>query len=387
MLATRRFILASSAFGAMALTVPAAAQAASDKRLFVIILRGGMDGLAAVPPVSDPDFTRLRGVAAGALSLDQTFSLHAALPKLHAMYAAGDALPIQACATAYRDRSHFDAQNMLETGADHPFARPQGWLNAALANLAPARKTGRREIGVALSEQAPLILRGAAPVATWSQSNLPDVAGDTVTRLMDLYRHNDPALAHALDNALATNAMAADAGPMDAGNGRNAAALMRVAATFLKDPNGPVAAMMDLGGWDTHANEVGVLTRNLTQLDNGLDAFKTDMGPKWRDTVVIIATEFGRTAALNGASGADHGTGAAAFLVGGAVNGGRVLADWPGLSPSTLYQNRDVRPTTDLRAVLKGVLSDHLQISDSALSNAVFAGAANVRATPGLIRA
>jgi uncharacterized protein (DUF1501 family) len=392
----RRTLLGASA-GAAALSFPVFAfgQAqATDKRLLVVILRGGMDGLSAVPAIGDPTYAGLRGRLAlprsgqgAALSLDDAFALHPSLPKMHALYLAGELLPIHACATAYRERSHFDAQNVLETGAAAPFARTEGWLNKALGALPRARP----EMGMALSAQAPLILRGSTPVATWSPSALPDVNTDTMSRLLALYDARDPALANALESAMSANLVAMDSGAddMSGRGGRNIVPMAQIAARFLKDENGPIAAVMETTGWDTHANqgvEQGALARNLTQLDNGLDAFKTEMGAEWRNTVVIVATEFGRTAAPNGGGGTDHGTGAAAFLAGGAVQGGRVLADWPGLSSSALYEGRDLRPTMDLRAVFKGVLADHLQISTAALDRDAFPESNAVRAAQDLLR-
>jgi len=388
----RRTLLGASA-GAAALSFPVFAfgQAqATDKRLLVVILRGGMDGLSAVPAVGDPAFASLRGRLAlpRTLALDDTFAMHPSLPKMHGLYRAGELLPIHACATAYRERSHFDAQNVLETGASAPFARTEGWLNKALGALPRARP----EMGMALSAQAPLILRGATPVATWSPSGLPDVNADTMSRLLSLYEARDPALANALESAMSANTVAMESGADDMSGraGRNIVPMAQIAARFLKDDSGPIAAVMETTGWDTHANqgvEQGALARNLTQLDSGLDAFKTEMGAEWRNTVVIIATEFGRTAAPNGAGGTDHGTGAAAFLAGGAVQGGRVLADWPGLSSGALYEGRDLRPTTDLRAVFKGVLADHMRISAAALERDAFPESASIRATRDLVRA
>jgi uncharacterized protein (DUF1501 family) len=387
----RRHLLAGAA-GAASLSIPAFAfgQAqATDKRLLVIILRGGLDGLSALPPIGDPNFASVRGRLAiprdAALRLDNTFALHPNLPKLHAMYGAGEALPIHACATAYRERSHFDAQNVLETGAPAPFARTSGWLNTALGALPRARP----EMGVALSAQAPLILRGETPVSTWSPSALPNVNSDTISRLMALYEATDPNLANALSSAMAANdvAMESGAGDMSA-RGRQFTPIAQIAARFLKDPNGPIAAVAEMGGWDTHANqglELGPLARNLTALDDGLDAFKREMGPEWANTVVIVATEFGRTAAPNGAGGTDHGTGAAAFLVGGAVRGGRILADWPGLASSALHEGRDLRATTDLRGVFKGVLADHLRVSNAGLQGA-FPDSGAARQLPDLLR-
>lgn len=390
----RRTLLAGAA-GAGALSFPmfAFGQAqTTDKRLLVVVLRGGLDGLSAIAPIGDPSYAGLRGRLAiersASLPLDSTFALHPNLGKMHALYRAGELLPIHACATAYRERSHFDAQNVLETGGVRPFARTEGWLNKALGALPRSRP----EMGLALSAQAPLILRGPTPVSTWSPSTLPDVNTDTMARMLALYEARDPALANALESAMSANmvAMESGAGDMNRVGPRAITPLAQIAARFLKDENGPIAAVMDVGGWDTHANqglEQGPLARGLTSLDDGLDAFKTEMGAAWANTVVVIATEFGRTAAPNGANGTDHGTGAAAFLAGGAVRGGRVLADWPGLSRASLHEDRDLRPTIDLRAVFKGVLADHLGVSSAALEREAFPDSGAARASQGLIRA
>lgn len=384
---TRRTLLA---LGGATLALPTLSfvQAAGDKKFVFVLLRGGLDGLAALPPVGDPDYARVRGRLApnDPLPLDGTFALHPRLAQFHALYQAGELLPVHACATAYRERSHFDAQNVLETGAAAPFGRDRGWLNAALGQL-PARSG---ELGVALSPQAPLVLRGDAAVATWSPSALPSPDDDTLMRLMDLYERTDPALASALQAAQAANAIAAD-GDMSGGRGgaRAMRALARIAASFLKEPNGPVAAVIEMGGWDTHANqalEQGVLARNLAALDAGIATLKTELGPVWSDTLVFVATEFGRTAAPNGAGGTDHGTAAAAFLAGGPVAGGRVLADWPGLSARALHEGRDLRPTIDLRGVLKGALGPHLQISVRALDAHVFPDSGAAPGVDGLLR-
>jgi uncharacterized protein (DUF1501 family) len=380
--------------GAAALSIPTFAfgQAqATDKRLLVVILRGGLDGLSAVAPIGDPAYADARGRLAiervAGLLLDDTFALHPNLPKFHALYRAGELLPIHACATGYRERSHFDAQNVLETGGAIPFARAEGWLNKALGALPRSRP----EMGVALSAQAPLILRGPTPMATWSPSALPDVEADTIARLMALYQARDPALARALSSAMAANevAMAAGADDMSRGGPRAIAPIAQVAARFLKDENGPIAAVIEVNGWDTHANQglaQGPLTRGLASLDTGLEAFKTEMGSAWANTVVVIVTEFGRTVAPNGAGGTDHGTAAAAFLAGGAVRGGRVLADWPGLGRQALHEGRDLRPTTDLRGVLKGLLADHLRVASSALERDAFPESADAPAVQGLLR-
>lgn len=390
----RHFLAGAGALATLAFPGFAFGQArVTDRRLLLVILRGGMDGLSALPPIGDPAYASLRGSLAipasgegAALRLDSTFGLHKNLSRMHALYQAGELMPVHACATAYRERSHFDAQNVLETGAGAPFARGDGWLNAALA----AMPQSRPEMGMALSAQAPLVLRGPAHVATWSPSALPQLDEGTLGRLMALYQARDPALATALSSAVAANGVAMDAGAdgMNA-RGRSLAPLAQIAARFLKDEHGPIAAVMETTGWDTHANqglEQGPLARNLAALDEGLDAFKAEMGAAWRNTLVIAVTEFGRTAAPNGGGGTDHGTAAAAFFAGGAVRGGRVLSDWPGLAQRDLYEGRDLRPTLDLRAVLKSALHDHFSLAQSALDGDVFPDSQGVQVIQDLIR-
>jgi uncharacterized protein (DUF1501 family) len=165
---------------------------------------------------------------------------------------------------------------------------------------------------------------------------------------------------------------------------------VRAAAGFLRQEQGPKVAVFDTSGWDTHANEGGAqgqLAGRLAALDKGLATLRQELGPTWSDTAVLLVTEFGRTAAINGTRGTDHGTAAAAFLVGGAVAGGRVIADWPGLSARALYQGRDLAPTLDLRSVLKGLLADHLRVPGRALEDTVFPDSAAAKPLHGLLRA
>jgi uncharacterized protein (DUF1501 family) len=386
------------------------ATAHNDRRLVCVLLRGALDGLSAVPPHGDPDYARLRrelaiaapGAAAGALPLDDTFGLNPGLQFMKEYYDARELLVAHAVATPYRERSHFDGQDVLENGTTRAHGAQSGWLNRALGALPPGLRRGR-DAGVALGQNIPLMMRGAAPVASWSPSAMPELDDDTMQRIADRYA-SDALLSRRLADALATDAIADQAQADDpsmavsaargAAGGRNRAAAytetVRTAAGFLKREDGPTVAAFDTTGWDTHANEgagQGQLTLRLTALDNGLRTLKETLGPVWQRTAVLVVTEFGRTAAANGTRGTDHGTGAAAFLLGGAVAGGRVIADWPGLAPSALYQGRDLKPTLDLRAVLKGVLSDHLQVPDAALADAVFPDSGAVRPLRDLLRA
>jgi uncharacterized protein (DUF1501 family) len=416
-LSRRRFLESSLFAGASTVIASrlAFANAPTDARFVFVLLRGALDGLSAVPPVGDPDYAGLRGQIAlaksgegAALRLDGPFGLHPALTFLHQSYAAKELTVLHAIATPYRERSHFDAQNVLESGDMRPHGSTSGWINRALTAM-PANKS--REAGVALGANVPLAMRGTAEVASWSPTRIAALDDATLARVTDLYAR-DPLLSQRLADALESDAIAneaqaaanAEAEPamamkddviaQQAKEKRNYnaryAETARAAAGFLKRDDGPRVAMFDTTGWDTHANEGGAqgqLALRLRGLDAALAALKESLGPVWRNTVVLVATEFGRTAAINGTRGTDHGTGAAAFLLGGAVAGGRVLADWPGLSRASLLENRDLAPTRDLRAVMKGVLRDHLGVASAALDTKVFPDSGDARAMDGLIRA
>jgi uncharacterized protein (DUF1501 family) len=366
-----------------------------DARFVLVILRGALDGLAAVAPYADPQYRILRGALAldapgtdgGVLKLDGTFGLHPSLTGMHAMYRANELAILHAVATAYRERSHFDAQKVLETGGSTPGASDGGWLNRALAEL---EREGRERAAIALSESVPLVLRGTYGVSTWAPSRLPDADAELLARVRRMYEASDPRLADRLIEALDARAIVdgadgdAAAGANGTGAGRagaQIAPIVTAAARFLKSPDGPRVAAIDVGGWDTHANQgagQGNLALRLRGLDNGLQTLKTELGPVWASTTVLIVTEFGRTVAVNGTRGTDHGTGGCAFLAGGAVNGGRIVSDWPGLAPRDLHEGRDLRATTDLRAVFKGVLSGHFGVREAALERNVFPGSASV---------
>ena len=397
----------------------ALANASTDSRFVFVMLRGALDGLSAVPPVGDPEYSSLRGQIAlaksgegAALPLEGPFGLHPALKFLHESYAAKELAVLHAVASPYRERSHFDAQNVLESGDPRPQGSMSGWINRALSAL-PAGKA--REAGVALGANVPLAMRGPAEVASWSPTKIAALDEATLARITDLYAR-DPLLSRRLADALESDAIANEAQTAADAESQDTAMAMtgtkpdsvverdakekrnynaryaetaRAAAGFLKRDDGPRVAMFDTTGWDTHANEGGAqgqLALRLRGLDAAMAALKETLGPVWRHTVVLVATEFGRTAAINGTRGTDHGTGAAAFLLGGAVAGGRVLADWPGLARASLLDSRDLKPTRDLRTVMKGVLRDHLDVPAAALDGQVFPDSAGVRPMNDLIR-
>ena len=393
---TRRSVLAAGA--KLTLLAPfarlAAAQPNADSRLVLVILRGGLDGLAAVPPYAEPAYAQLRGslalpkpgAADGALDLDGTFGLHPALTSLHAMYRAREALALHAAATPYRERSHFDAQKVLEAGGTGPSASGGGWLNRALAALDSAGGAPR---AVALADSVPLVLRGELAVTSWAPSQLPETDEDTLARVQRLYEAADPELAASLNGALEAREIAGDSGDarMAGRGGLAIAPLASAAARFLASPDGPRVAVLEAGGWDTHANQgaaQGALALRLRGLDAGLQMLKSELGAHWRETTVVVVTEFGRTVAVNGTRGTDHGTAGCAFVVGGAVAGGRVVADWPGLASRDLHEGRDLRATTDLRALFKAVLHDRFGVGESALARSVFPASDSVAPLDGV---
>jgi uncharacterized protein (DUF1501 family) len=401
----RELLVASGTLFASAYLPRVARAEGRDPRFLTFILRGALDGLATVAPVGDPDWLALRGDNAltldgktPALKLNDLFALNPAMPNLHRMFAANEAIVVHACATPYRERSHFDGQDVLESGVTKPNGSDSGWLNRALGGLEPGgRVNPRGGKAFAVGPVTPLVVRGPAPVLSWAPQQILPASEDTVMRLLDLYRHSDPKLAGVLEEH---NKLAAleSAGDMAQTPGRNVpgpaqvrayfAEVAGTAAKFLAQPEGPRVGALALDGWDTHYNE-GIATGRLSQLlgalDDALAAVETNMGPAWRDTVVVVVTEFGRTARINGTEGTDHGTATVALLAGGALKGGRVIGDWPGLKEADLYENRDLKATTDLRAVLKGLLKDHLRADERVLAETVFPGSADVRPMSGLV--
>ena len=399
----RELLLASGTLFAWA-HLPKVAQAEGrDPRFLTIILRGALDGLATVAPVGDPDWQTLRGDKAltlegktPALKLNDFFALNPAMPNLHRMFEAKEAIVVHASATPYRERSHFDGQDLLESGLPMPGASESGWLNRALGGLAPAGRVNPHGSKIfAVGPVTPLVVRGPAPVLSWSPPRVMPASEDTVHRLLALYRDCDSELAAVLEDNSKLVAVE-QSGGMGQKPGAGGPAQVRAyfaeaagtAAKFLAQPDGPRVGALALDGWDTHFNEgiaQGRLSQLLGALDEALAAIKANMGPAWRETVVALATEFGRTARINGTDGTDHGTATIALLVGGALKGGHVIADWPGLKPANLYQDRDLKPTTDLRAVLKGILRDHLRADERALAQTVFPGSEAVKPASGLV--
>jgi uncharacterized protein (DUF1501 family) len=357
----------------LALAAPSRSQDPQGPRLVVVLLRGALDGLAAVPAYGDAAWSALRGNAdadaaaakgvpvPAALRLDAGFGLHPSLAHLHAWYGQNELLVVHATASPYRERSHFDAQQLLESGGDKPFALNTGWLGRAL------QATGKPAI--ALAAAMPLALRGADGASTWTPDRRKDTDQDLMARVGHMYR-DDAQLATAFGQAMGQQDMS-----MGADGGAGFAGLAKQAGSFLADPKGPRVAWLEAGGWDTHTNQASRLTRLLTGLDDGLGALREGLGAHWAHTTVLVMTEFGRSAAYNGTGGTDHGTGGVAFLAGGNVAGGKVLADWPGLAKGQLLDGRDLKPTIDLRSVIWPVVQRQFALTTAQLQSVILPGA------------
>ena len=371
----------------------ALADAATEKRFVVVLLRGALDGLSAVTPYGESALAGLRGnlllpspgQANGLLDLGGFYGLHPSLAGLHTLYQAGELLPVHAVAGPYRVRSHFEAQDCMESGADHRM--DSGWLNRVVATLPPPATHQPDGEAVAIGVTVPLLLRGKTPIGAWAPHGAVHTPPDLYSQIAAL-NQSDPVIGPAIAEGLQGRGFsdAAVAGDMSSSANRYAfPALARAAGELLGAPNGPRIAALEIGGWDTHVAQDRRLSVVLKQLDAGLVALRTALGSAWKQTVVLTMTEFGRTVRINGTQGTDHGTASVAFVLGGTVAGGRVLADWPGLGPGKLFENRDLAPTTDLRSIAKGLLAAHFGLSGTALAT-IFPDSAHAAARSGLLR-
>jgi uncharacterized protein (DUF1501 family) len=412
---TRRSILATAAgLGISVAFMGRAAYAASEgdlakRKLVIVVCRGAMDGLSVSPPIGDPNYAQLRGRIAiapfdqpdGALKLDDTFGLHPALKSVYRLHQAGQARIVPAVATPDRARSHFEAQDVLESGGSVAYGSGSGWLNRTLAALAPERKIEALSVGTS----APLILRGSVQAASWSPGGLENKDERLPRILAGLYAH-DPLLGPALMAGLQTQSMAraasdlaqAQTSPASAPSGQDMMAtdaqmaaqaqvppqagaldgarkIGQTVASFMTDPKGPQIVAISVDNFDTHANQgagKGLLATRLGYLDAVLDGLSGGLGAEWSNTVVVVATEFGRTARVNGTGGTDHGTASTALVLGGGLKRTGIVGDWPTLQQAKLYENRDTAPTLDMRSLFKGVLIEHLGVDRRAIDTAIF---------------
>ena len=355
------------------------AAANTDRRFIFIIQRGAADGLNTVIPYADPAYSKLRGAlvidVAQATKLDGLFALHASLEETAKLYTSDQALFVHAVASPYRDRSHFDGQNVLETGGIAPYQMKDGWMNRLLTLLPSTQNEA-----IAIASTVPMALRGKAEVTSYAPSGLPQASDDLLVRVSQLYAED------AQLHSIWTAAMDANNLAEDASAKQDPASLGKLAASFLNKTNGPRIAMIETGGWDTHTGQEGRLARQLKSLDALIATLRDGLGENWQKTTVLVATEFGRTAAANGTGGTDHGTGSAAMILGGDVNGGRVLSDWPSLSQSNLYEGRDLKPTLNLDTLIASITAASFGVDADKVAKALFPNNNNSKLIDGLIK-
>jgi uncharacterized protein (DUF1501 family) len=402
MLSRRQVLTSSTAAAAIALAPRITfAAAPTDARFVLVLLRGGLDGLSTAAPYADRDYRRLRGdlalgapgTSGGGLPLDGTFALHPALEPLHQLWTSRELLLVHAIGTSDRQRSHFDGQSVLENGTEVAYATPDGWLNRTLAAIGQAD----RRLGLAVGPSVPVVIRGPVGVATYAPRALPELDTTFLARVRGMYQSD--ALLHAtFEQGVQSQVMAEEVlgedtprGMQGPGGRRQARAGLRelfgAAGKLLAEQNGPRLAVIDTDGWDTHANQAIALTNQLGTLAGGLAELRAGLGSAWAKSVVITATEFGRTVAINGTRGTDHGTASVSLVMGGSVAGGRLVGTWPGLSDRALFEGRDLAVTTDLRSLVKGILRDHVGVREAALEDAVFPGSRAAKPLEGIVRA
>ena len=384
----RAFLARSAAFGCSLAAAPlmtpvALAAAPGDKRLVVIILRGAMDGLDVVRPVGEAAYGALRPTLASGeapLELDGFFALHPALGKLHPLWRAGELGFAHAVSTPYRDkRSHFDGQDILESGVA---GGRDGWLNRALGQMPGSSLRS----GFAIGRGELLILAGDAPVSRWAPDAALALTPQSQALLSRMYR-DAPLFSASRAEAIALTGALEGGGVVGGFEEMQQAMMATIRSSNRRQGTAKIArfaaeqllgetriASFSINGWDTHAGQRGGLSRALAELQSAILALKQELGSVWQDTAVLAMTEFGRTARENGTKGTDHGTGAALLMAGGAIAGGKVHGDWPGLGELDLYQGRDLMPTQDIRAYAGAALSGLFGLNAGTLENSVFPG-------------
>ncbi len=374
---TRSALIGCSAAASPLLTPVSFAAAPWDSRLVVLILRGGMDGVDVVRPYGAPEFAGLRGKLGGgpengAPDLDGFFALHPALSPLMPLWGQGDLGFVHAVSTPYRDkRSHFDGQDLLEAGTQTLAGARDGWLNRMLGQVAGVE--ARTAFAIGQGEMK--LLSGPAPVADWS----PDadlVISPQALRLAELVMQDDPMFRAALAEALMLSG-GDNGGLAEKGSAaKRSKAHVRIAEFAAEQLRGDTrVASFSINGWDTHSRQGKAVPSGRGRLSDTILALQSGLGAAvWQKTAIVAMTEFGRTVRINGTGGTDHGTGGVMVLAGGAIAGGRVLGDWPGLDEAALYERRDLMPTGDVRAPAAWLMRGLTGLDRPVLQNTVFPG-------------
>lgn len=337
-----------------------------DSRKFIfVMLRGAMDGLSALIP-DDERLDALRGDILPAknerLDLGNGFRLHPKLEAVQKFYNSGEAAFIPACATSHRERSHFEAQDKLETLGQA--GAKDGWLNRALQ----VSDKG----GLFVGRAVPLAFKGEAPVTNWSPPMFDTPPDQLLDRLSNLYQ-GDPLFSMSLEKARNAEGFDMETAKRESRRfSREYTIALSSLGKMMSVENGPGIGMVALDGWDTHAGQANDLNRKFAALNEGLASLKSSLGQSWNQSCIVVCSEFGRTVAANGTKGTDHGTAGLMMLLGGAVKGGEIHGDWPGLKKADLFEGRDLFPAHNVSDVLKSVLRDHLGLDKRALDKEVF---------------
>jgi uncharacterized protein (DUF1501 family) len=386
LLSRRTFLASACCVAASPLITPVTfAAVPGDKRFVTIVLRGALDSLYLLQPYTDPMMKSYRPELAldpssGLIDLDGQFGLHGEAAELLPLWKSGELGFVNAVSTPYRDqRSHFDGQDVLETGGQDVSDVNTGWLNRALATI--PRSESRKAIDVNTS--AELILSGPNPVDTWSTQSDLAIEPDEVEFFKRLYG-NDPAFSKVFAEAMSTDE---DSDGIFGASARagNPASVAKLTAGMLKGDYR--LASFSIGGWDTHIGQKNIFRRPLKALVAALTTLKTELGPDiWSKTAVLAMTEFGRTVRQNGSKGTDHGTGGMAIIAGGAVRGGKVYGKWPGLREDQLFEGRDLMPTADVREIAASLLYSQFDVSAGDLTSKVFPGLSLDLGSQGFLR-
>ncbi len=383
LLSRRGFLIGCSVAASQLLTPVSFAAAPGENRLVVVLLRGAMDGMDVLRPVGDPAYAGLRPTLSrtGGVPLDGFFALHPDAADLLPLWHAGQLGFVQAVATPYRaGRSHFVAQDALETGSGgadgNGGAAGDGWLNRAVGLIPGAGA----QMAVSVGRERLMILDGDVPTAHWFPAEETGLSSQGIALLTRLHEA-DPLLAATYAEAQAlTQATAAERIPKDA---KALSQLGSYVAGRLRDD--ARIASFSLGGWDTHQGQARTMSDQMPLLASTLLAIRDGLGRAWDTTLVLAMTEFGRTARENGSTGTDHGTGGMMIAAGGALRGGRVFGQWPGLADGQLLAERDLMPTGDVRAYAGWALRSLFGIEAQALERVVFPDL-DLGADPGLLR-
>lgn len=368
---------------------------AENNRLIVILLRGAMDGLNVVAPYADPKYYELRpkigltapGTQGGLINLDGHFGLNPAAQALMPFWNAKTLSFVHASGSPDGTRSHFQAQDYMESGAPGNAVVSTGWLNRMVANISNSGPKGISALS--LGPILPRICKGPASIATVSSKvdvtkspldnpKVGDVFQDLYSNQMDpLSKTYAEGIASRAEINADLSAASADKEQMSANGGAPIPRAgdpfgVKIANLITKAPT-IRTIFLDFGGWDTHANENGTLARHLQPLANGLADLANGLGPLLRSTTIVVMSEFGRTAAQNINNGTDHGHGNVMFLLGGGLPGGKVYGRWDGLASNALYEGRDLPTTTDFRCVLSSILGEQMEMSRAAMAD-IFPG-------------